>query len=286
MGRPPALKAVCDFAIPDVIFIEEALGLDGELAEPRAAPPAQVVRPAVPPPRSPADRDDQPRPSAAGRGDGLRAAIEAAVRECVERSASPVDLASAAHHVRKVVGYEALTTWAGPGGFKKLVATMQDDTLVLDSAHPGWLRDPARHGPALPAGAPEVAERVSRVVGMPLLSPGSYRALFESVTADGRAAPGESQPSAELVIGEACRDRGQPLTRSAIHFVLAALHDRDVNWRDPERDAGALAAEFAAIVLTLAGNARMELSADERDQISAWIAGDAVAGHESQGTNR
>jgi hypothetical protein len=256
-----ALLAVSDFAIPETMFIEEALGLD------TAEVPAE----------SPAVAEAAPA-AAPGEGvDAVRARIDAAVRQYVDTSPSPVELATAAHHIRKVVGREATVGWAGAGSFKQLIAAIQSDTLVLDPRHPGWLLDPRRHGPVAPTGAPEVAERVNRVVGVPLLGPDAYRTLFESVATDGRADPEKSESEAELIIREACGRRGQTVTRNAIHFVLVGLRYSGVDWRSADNDAAGLAAEFEANVLRLAANARMELSDEDRDQIHLWISGPLAA---------
>ncbi|WP_306206178.1 hypothetical protein [Actinoplanes sp. RD1] len=185
----------------------------------------------------------------------------------------PVDLASAAHHVRKVVGREATTDWAGAGGFKQFVTTIQNDSLVLNPRHPGWLLDPARHELAQPATVPEIAERVSRVVGAPLIDTDTYRALFQSIAAEGRADPDLPQAQAEEVIREACSQRGHKVTRNVIHFVLIGLQYSQVDWRETQHDAAHLAAEFAGNVLRLTINARMELSDTERNEVRAWIEG-------------
>lgn len=257
-----ALQAVCDFAIPDIMFSEEALGVaPSQTGADHAAAPA-------PPARVPVDAEP------GGDTGDLRARIEAAVRQVVAQSSTPVDLASAAHHVRKVVGREATTGWAGAGAFKQFVATIQSDSLTLDPRHPGWLLDPARHEPVQPASVPEIAERVSRVVGAPLISTDTYRALFQSIADEGRADPSLPQAQAEEVIREACSRRGHKVTRNVIHFVLIGLQYSQVDWRDPRHDAAHLAAEFAGNVLRLTVNARMELSDTERNEVRAWIEGE------------
>ncbi|MBM7075546.1 NYN domain-containing protein [Micromonospora humida] len=254
-----ALQSVCDFAIPDIMFIEEALGLSPSHAE------VEQVRTPVP----------QPRATTAAlanhHSDSVRNRIEATVRQLVAQSTTPVDLASAAHYVRKALGREATTNWAGAGGFKQFVATIQSDSLVLEPRHPGWLLDPARHELVKPASAPEIAERVSRVVGAPLIGTDAYRALFRSIADEGRANPALPQAQAEEVIREACGRRGHTVTRSAIHFVLIGLKYSGVDWREARHDAAHLASEFAGNVLRLTVNARMELSEAERTAVRAWI---------------
>ncbi|GGL93125.1 NYN domain-containing protein [Micromonospora yangpuensis] len=255
-----ALQSVCDFAIPDIMFIEEALGLS----------PSQTgrdhVRTPVPQPRT--------TPAVVVDSDSVRIRLETAVRQLVAQASTPVDLASAAHHVRKVVGREATINWAGAGGFKQFVAAIQSDTLVLEPRHPGWLFDPARHELVQPAGVPEIAERVNRVVGAPLIGTDAYQALFQSIADEGRADPALPQAQAEEVIREACGRRGQAATRSAIHFVLIGLKYSGVDWRDARHDAASLASEFAGNVLRLTVNVRMELSEMERAAVRAWIQGE------------
>jgi hypothetical protein len=234
------------------MFIDEALGLGID------EPPVPVV-------------------SAADGHAELRGRMQQALREVVAKAAQPVTMAKAAHEVRRAVGTDIDATWAGHPTFGAFVTTVVDEHLQVDtSRQPGWLYDPARHdldqvAPSrVPVGVPEVGERVSRVVDVPLLSPETYGVLFEAIVADGRTMA-DGQAEAERVTRDSCATRGHPVPRAAVHFVILGLHYSKVDWRSSEHDASSLAHAFADNVLRLAANAQMGLSTDEQRQIRAWI---------------
>jgi hypothetical protein len=257
-----ALQAACDFAIPDTMFIEEALGLDGTTVdEPPSPQPPKLA------PGTAADNNHAV----------LRARMEQVVRNLVKAAPAPVDMATAAHAVRNAVrGTGAANGWAGAATFKQFIATIQDDTLVIDPVQPGWLRDPTRHAPvsdtkAALIGIPEVAERVHRVVGAPLLSSQAYSALFDATAEEGRTDTGRPPTDAERAIRAGCAQRGHLVNRQAVQFVLIGFQHSRVTWQSADVTAQGLAIKFADNVLRLTANAQMDLTAEERHQVQAWI---------------
>ncbi|MBT8225938.1 MAG: NYN domain-containing protein [Dactylosporangium sp.] len=256
-----ALQAACDFAIPDTMFIEEGLGLE-----------------AVPDDPDPIRAASQPVVAGSSQA-ALRSRMEQVVRDLLRASAAPVDMATAAHAVRKALGGTTVTSdWAGAGTFKQFIVGIQDETLVMDAVQPGWLRDPSRHEPvtdtrALPAGVPEVAERVHRVVGAPLLSGQTYRILFEAIAREGCANSNQPPAEAERTIRAGCSQRGHIVTRQAVQFVLVGFQHSRVSWQCPDAAAEPLALAFADNVLRLAANAQMDLNDEERRQVQDWITG-------------
>ncbi|MGW0436443.1 NYN domain-containing protein [Micromonospora sp. NPDC003197] len=264
-----ALQAACDFAIPDSMFLDEALGMGVD--EPVAAAeavPTGVTTVAVP------GREELAQ---------LRGQIESVVRDLVAAATEPVTMAAAAHEVRRIVGEQVDTTgWAGSGGFGKLVTGFVDDKLgVYTRRPPGWLYDPTRHSVPrngtpdrlLPASVPEVAERVHRVVGAPLLAAEGYRALFRALVTDARAASSDGQARAEQAARDACTRQGHAVPRAAVHFVLLGFRYSGLDWTDPAQDEHALADAFADNILRLAADAQMDLGTGEQQQIRAWIDG-------------
>ncbi|WP_018681066.1 NYN domain-containing protein [Actinokineospora enzanensis] len=244
-----ALQAACDFPIPDSLFFDEALGLD----EDALAPPA------------PADN-------------GLRERMAVVVRRLVAEADEPLTMARVAQEVRRQLGTRVDTTsWGGTGGFGKFAQSLVDDRLHIEtSKSPGWLYDPTRHDapvngmPSTPV-VPEVAERVHQVVGVPLLSSAAYSVLFEVLTTEARGAAAHGQAIAERAARDACTERGQPVARNAVHFVLLGYHYSGFDWTDIEAHAHQLATAFTDNVLKLASDAQMALTPDEQAQIRAWI---------------
>ncbi|MEO6083771.1 MAG: NYN domain-containing protein [Umezawaea sp.] len=258
-----AMQAACDFAIPDAMFLDEALGLDeahAERAEPDVVPDAVAREDAVP----------------------LRQRMETVVRDLVAGASEPVVMARAAHEVRSTLGAEVDTTkWAGNSTFGQFVATLADDHLQVDSSRPpGWLYDPVRHVPVRERGTPEqslevpeVVERVTRIVGAPLIPQRSYETLFEVLAAEARQVSDSGHTEAERVARDICASRGHPVSRNAVHFVLAGYRYSGFDWTVDSLDGPALAREFADNVLRLAAGAQMALTDAELDQVRAWICG-------------
>ncbi|GAB1514094.1 NYN domain-containing protein [Actinophytocola sp. KF-1] len=244
-----ALQAACDFAIPDSVFLDEALGLEDE---PSPAPPPIEL------------------------GD-LRQRMERVVRELVSAAAEPVVMARVAHEVRKQVGVSVETTnWAGSGSFGKFIAQMTDEYLRVDSRRsPGWLYDPTRH-PASAQNLSEVVDRVSRLVDAPMLSGQTYAALF-AVLAEVGVAEADGEPAeAERRVRDRCAELGRPVSRPAVHFVVVGLRHQGVTWPRAGLDAAKLAEAFADNVLELAAAVPVVLSDHERAEIRAWLAGPPI----------
>lgn len=268
----PALRAACDYAIPDGMFLDEALGLDpgsaaveypGELRAPDLGGPLE------------------------SEYAELHQQMEAVVRQALLDSRRPLALAAVAGRVERALGNQVhLSRWAGAGSFKNFLAGIEDDHLVVDSAPPaGWLRDPGRHGPAphgYPLGGagvdlPEVAERICRVVGVPPLSPDEYATVFETIVEVGRPRSAEGQAPVERAVRDACAARERSVPRAAIHFVLLGYRYAGYDWTSSELGACDLAHAFADNTLTIAARAEMDLTEDDQQEVRRWITGAVVA---------
>jgi hypothetical protein len=239
-----ALQAACDFAIPDSVFLDEALGLEDE--QPPAPPPIEL--------------------------DDLRRQMERVVRDLVSSAAEPVVMARVAQEVRKTVGVSVDTTnWAGSGSFGKFIAQMTDEYLRVDSRRsPGWLYDPTRHA-ASAQNVSEVVDRVSRLVDAPMLSGQTYATLFTVLAEVGDADGDGDQAEAERRARDRCAELGRPVSRPAVHFVVVGLRHQGITWPRAGLDAAKLAEAFAENVLELAAAVPMVLSDHERDEIRAWL---------------
>jgi hypothetical protein len=242
------------------MFLDEALGLDERPAEPVDTTPSTEQ----------------------GEVESLHQRMEAVVRELVAEAGEPVVMARAAHEVRTTIGEEVdATKWAGNGTFGRFAAKLASEHLQMDTSRPpGWLYDPARHavpsqGPVVtaPAGVPEVAERVHRIVGAPLLSRTYYESLFDVLATDARLVSEKGQTEAERVARDVCASRGLPVSRAAVHFILVGFHYSGFDWTDSALDGAALASAFLDNVLRLAADAQMDLTEAENGQLRTWICG-------------
>ncbi|MGB3443083.1 MAG: NYN domain-containing protein [Actinophytocola sp.] len=245
-----ALQAACDFAIPDSVFLDEALGLAVEDDSAPAPAPIEL--------------------------DELRQQMQRVVLDLVSSAAEPVVMARVAHEVRKAVGMSVDTTsWAGSGSFGKFIAQMTNEHLRVDSRRsPGWLYDPTRHTASAQAALnmSEVVDRVSRLVDAPMLSPETYATLFCVLAEVGDTDGDGDQAEAERRARDRCAELGRPVSRPAVHFVVVGLRHQGIVWPHPGLDAAKLAEAFAENVLALTTNVPMVLSDNERAEIRGWLA--------------
>ena len=271
-----ALQAACDFAIPDSMFLDEALGLAVEDEPVPAQPPIEL--------------------------DDLRQRMRQVVRDLVASAAEPIVMARVAHEVRKTVGISVdSTNWAGAGSFGKFIAQMTGEHLRVDSRRsPGWLYDPTRHTASAQAALTmsEVVDRVSRLVDAPMLSTETYATLFavlaevgdtygdgdggsDGFRGDGDGSDGGGGPAdqaeAERRARDRCAELGRPVSRPAVHFVVVGLRHQGIVWPRPGLDAAKLAAAFAENVLALAADVPMVLSEAERAEVRGWLQSGAPA---------
>jgi hypothetical protein len=261
-----ALRASCDYAIPEEVFLVEALGVDDS---PRRPLPSRVTTTSA---------DSQPQ-EAIDTTD-LRRRMEDVVRATLAAADEPLDLATVAHRVRQVVGQIAKDTdWGGTGSFSHFLATIADDTLQVDLVpSPGRLLDPSRHqntlvhqAADLPPEIRETAARVNQILDVPLLPSGTYAAAFRALTESGRTVAPAGQNQVERTVRDACASAGAPLARSAIHFILLGYRSAGYDWTRSDQKADDLAAAFADNVVRLAANAQMDLDGGEQDRIRTWI---------------
>jgi NYN domain-containing protein len=249
-----ALQAACDFAIPDSVFLDEALGLAVEDEPAPSVPPIEL--------------------------DDLRQRMRQVVLDLVSAAAEPVAMARVAHEVRKSVGVVVDTTsWAGAGSFGKFIAQMTDEHLRVDSRRsPGWLYDPTRHTASAQAALnmSEVVDRVSRLVDAPMLSPETYATLFAVLAEVGDADGDGDQAEAERRARDRCAELGRPVSRPAVHFVVVGLRHQGIAWPRPDLDAAKLAEAFAENVLELAADVPMDLTDGERAEIRGWLQPGAI----------
>jgi len=270
----PAFRAACDHVIDVGTFVDIALCC------PDSPPPAHPL---------PVSSRSAPRRAGVPQDDGeCRSRIARAVIDLVATSDRPIDLATAAHHVRTVVGVPQTADWAGAGSFKKLLATEGLAGLEISSVVPGYVFDPARHDPPSDAssrgpGKPEdeLMERICRITDLPLLSARAYRALFEELAAE-VTANGWSQNVIARRVRDRCMERGVQVGRSAVNFVLTGLVHSGHQPRPGEPPAE-IAQAFAEQAQGLCAAARLELSDEENGLLRRRIVSD-VHGIPAQGT--
>jgi hypothetical protein len=222
------------------------------------------------------------RPVDSGEIAKLRDRVQEAVERLVSTATAPVPMALAAQKVVDEVGDVVLASrWLGAGTFKELLRGMDGLSIVLSPVRAGLLYDPARHAEpeevahdrsdAWPAGLWELASKISRVTGVPRLTPEEYAALFRAV-ADEVAAHGFQLNSTSKAVRDRCAEQGWTVSRPNASFVLRGLQYAGYRFGVVGHDsAEELARVFRRNVITLCDNAQLEL--DERDTavLATWI---------------
>lgn len=199
-----------------------------------------------------------------------------AVREVVEfvRTApGPVFGAMVAH--RALTADPSLKTdWGGFGKFGTWVSQIGQG-VEYSPAQGGWVWDGKRLSiEDLPSPAelqPGIEEQVTRVTDVPALSAAQFRQMFRAMAARLRE---NSLNRTELsrLVRDDCVNAGQPVSRSAVSFVLQGLAYVNFPLND-EATAEGLAAAWTANVEELCRVALLEFDAAEKLAVRRWASG-------------
>jgi hypothetical protein len=235
-----------------------------------AVAPAAALAPAVP---SAADLERQRQVDA----------IVEFVRGLVASSDSPVPVARAAHAVLDRFGEGvAASRWYGAGTFRDLLAGHGDLRFAVSATRPGFLYDPDLHqtpldqSEELEIGDPEMtslAHRIHRITDTPYLAPDEYALVFRKIAEEVNE-EGYFLTRTSKAVRDRCIEEGTPIARTSVNFVLRGITSAGYRFAAASgtvpRD---LANAFVKNVLGLCESAGMPLSEDERQQLTAWIAG-------------
>lgn len=210
----------------------------------------------------------------------LAGRLRVAVGGLLERSARPMTLVSIAQDLQKQFGAAALTNWAGFGNFRAfLEANLPDGSALEQLSATEWvLRDQVRHPSAQDARMqlpePRVVERISRITGVPALTPHAYRILFE-------AAAGFLERSdfamLEMVrhLRDAATSAGVTVSRSNAQFVAKGLPPAELASLKAQGRMTALSVGllFRDQIRNLCEDAALQLSSEEVKVIDGWLLG-------------
>ncbi|MEZ4406634.1 MAG: NYN domain-containing protein [Polyangiales bacterium] len=294
-----AYEGASDYVIRSEDFLEKALGFrtGAQSTEVPAVAPRVVPAPARPVASRTTQLDGAPQPvsppresiSAPMSVDALRDAVGEEVRAIVAKSQQPVPLAKLAQQLDGVFGdFLRDSNWLGMGTFKRAIESFADQGIAVSPLVSGLVYDPARH--ELPSGAADddevsgVIERVSRQTGAPRRTTEEYACLFDALDAVLKSTPYHLVGTSKAV-RDACNERGHPVARADINFVLKGIGYRRpslLQGEPAQRDPETLARTFCDNVLALAENLGLELTDDERAEVVTWITGSA----EGEGANK
>jgi len=206
------------------------------------------------------------------------------VREQVGGAPAPVSLAALAQRLRSA--YPGLETdWGGCGSFNALLSRLDLGRCVRSPFGPGYLYDPERHSPpasvdlaaddGFARGNPqmaEVARRVSQLTDTPYLAPEHYAELFHLIEADINA-NGYHMTRVSKAVRDGCKERGVPVSRQQVNFILRGLAFSGHRLGEKEESAEELARMFHKNTLNLCARAQLELTTDEEQLMSKWLTG-------------
>ncbi|HVR10594.1 MAG TPA: NYN domain-containing protein [Thermoanaerobaculia bacterium] len=205
------------------------------------------------------------------------------VRGLVAGSDSPVPVARAAHAVLDRFGEGvAASRWHGAGTFRDLLAGYTDLPFAVSATRSAFLYDPDLHQTPLDhpddpeigdAETTSLAHRIHRITDTPYLGPNEYALVFREIAEEVNE-EGYFLTRTSKAVRDRCIEEGTPVARTSVNFVLRGITGAGYRFGAA---AGTepldLANAFVKHVLGLCESAGMPLSEDERQQLTAWIAG-------------
>ena len=201
-------------------------------------------------------------------------AAAAAVRNAVEAAGGALRGSPAAAAAISVVPHIAGGRWGNPDGFAGFVSGNLPELTLVRTASGGWLVDPTQRSEeefrenSLPDSLPS---RVSRVTKVPPLSSEQYATLFEELSALSKQPPSLNRMGAE--IRERAASRGVAVPRTAANFVIQGLIYAGADPRTGERNTREFGELWRNNVLVLCERAELELDAESKAEIDAWLLG-------------
>ncbi len=286
-----ALKAACDYVVPQDTFIEQALGLGEVTVKPAGIGEQPVL---VPAPRLfPAPPAPAPRAPAAAATDftALKQRIAAYLREAVAGAERPLLLASLGVSIPKTLGSGVKTSnWCGCGSLTDLITELAKPGAYtfVENGPRSYIYDPARQAPLrqmshhefeadladLSPELREFIERTNKSVGLPRLRPADYQFVAQTILAELRAGfTGIFALSAQ--VRDQCQRAGRNVSRTSINFILTGLSDAGFPFAHPPAEWPDVARTFRDNALTLCRNAQVTLTEEEVKLLDAWLTGAA-----------
>jgi hypothetical protein len=210
-------------------------------------------------------------------------AIVEFVHGLVASSDSPVPVTRAAHAVLDRFGEDlADSRWHGAGTFRDLLAGYGDLGFAVSATRPGYLYDPDLHQTPLDPhedleiGDPEttsLAHRIHRITDTPYLAPDDYALVFREIAEEVNE-EGYFLTRTSKAVRDRCIEEGAPVARTSVNFILRGITSAGYRFGAAAgTDPLELASAFVKNVLGLCESAGMPLSDEERQQLTAWIAG-------------
>lgn len=222
----------------------------------------------------------------------VKAEVARFVRSVVDASKTAVPMAALAQAVNREFDNQlAHTGWLGAGTFKEMLGQLDLAGLATSFANPGYVYNPAVHEPpetALRFGSEpdaqgdlfarrdpavaKVAQKVHRLTDTPYLLPEHYALLLRELAREINE-NGYQMTHTSKTVRDRCVERGAPIARSHVNFVLIGLSYAGHRFEGKEQAAEQLGELLVANTLNLCHAAQMNLSEADVGHLRAWITG-------------
>lgn len=236
------------------------------------------------------------------KDDGIYLRMTDFIQRLMAEAPRPQTLATIATKMMQNFPELSDRTWLGTNSFKGLLGRLNLSPLKIHPVGPSYLYNPARH--TLPSESEEsaaetlsgqVSDLTSRFqneypdlaplamklfteIDIPFLLPEHYKTVFEQIarTINER---GFKLSETSRVSCERCVERGVPLSRTLINFILRGIYFTGYRYKtDHDENGKTLAEQFYQNVLTRANTNDLPLSPEDEIKIRRWIVGDDSAG--------
>jgi hypothetical protein len=211
----------------------------------------------------------------------IKAEISSCINDVVSASSSPVKMAYLAHVIRKRFSdHLADSKWLGAGTFKDLLKALDLGRLRLSSIATGFVYDPVHHKQLLimdnfSAKYPEIAplaKKIHELTDTPLLAPENYRLLFQEIAREVNES-GFSLTRTSKTVRDRCVEKGAPISRANVNFILIGLMNWGYRIKPKEENAETLREAFTLRTISVCRSVQLELDAAEVEMVKKWIAG-------------
>lgn len=239
----------------------------------------------------------KPGSAVAADHENLMESITQWIRTVVDGSKVAVPMAALAQEMTKRFGQNIPDMgWLGAGSFKDLLEELQLGELEIWSATPGFVYDPVRH--SIPVTAPghdderyapsaegldpftlsypelaALARKVHQLTDTPYLMPEHYALLLQELAREVNER-GYQMTRTSKTVRDRCVERGAPIARSHVNFVLIGLGYTGYSFGQdlPER-AEVLGEALVQNTINLCRRAQLELDPEDTTRMRRWILG-------------
>jgi len=222
----------------------------------------------------------------------LRGRISEFIRNLVADSPSPIVLSALAHGVQKKFADQSIANnYLGAMTFKNLLQQLDLGDLKVSSGAPGYIYNPERHNipvnghvetPIVPAEPQDqflaeypdiavLAKKIHKLTDMPYLTPAHYGLMFHEIARE-VSERGYQMTQTSRTVRDQCIERGAPIARSHVNFVLTGLNYVGYDFASEESHTPTkLGEKMLENTLNLCRAAQFELNEAEAGLVKSWL---------------